>query len=458
MRVAIVHDFLAQAGGAERVVEVLHQVFPNAPVYTSIYDADATLPSFRDMDVRTTFLQRLPGGASWHKFYLPLYPMAFEQLDLSDYDVVISSSSSFAKGVITGPQTCHICYCHTPSRFAWRYHEYISQGGYSRWTRHLLPFVIHSLRTWDYVSAQRVDHFIANSKNVANRILKFYRQPSEIICPPVNTSRFRIAEGPVGDYLLVVSRLVGYKKIDLAVEACTKRGIPLKVVGVGPAMPRLMAMAGPTVEFLKRAPDKQVTELLSHCRAFLFPGEEDFGIAPLEAMASGRPVVAYRAGGALETVVENKTGVFFHEPTADSLADALDRLERMPIDSVAIRRHAERFDNVVFADNIRSYVQRKYAEHCERYSLLPAPTTPVVFPVLVADVATDRRPDEIALTDGVSGTAKTTGNGSIGSGIGATDSSLAISAPVSARQHEENEAAVPQQHLRATTTTVITRR
>lgn len=371
MRVAIVHDFLAQAGGAERVVEAMHEIFPDAPIYTSIYDADATLPSFRTMDIRTSFLQNLPGGAALHRLHLPLYPLAFEQFDFTGYDVVISSSSSFAKGIITGPNTCHICYCHTPTRFAWRYHEYVLQGGHGKLTRYILPAVIHRLRYWDFTSAQRVDYFLSNSNNIARRILKFYRRDSQVIYPPVETSRFTVVAEPRADYLLVVSRLVGYKKIDIAVEACTRLGLPLKVVGVGPSHPRLKAMAGPTVEFLGRASDDQVTDLLANCRAFLFPGEEDFGIAPLEAMASGRPVVAFRAGGALETVVDGETGLFFDEPTADSLASTLQRLDHVQFDSAAIRRHAERFDTSVFADKLRATVRTLYREHCVRYDIQP---------------------------------------------------------------------------------------
>lgn len=310
MRVAIVHDYLAQAGGAERVVEAMHRIWPEAPIYTSVYDPEATLSSFRGMDVRTSFLQRWARHSRIHKLALPFYPAAFESFDLSGYDLVVSSTSGFAKGVITGPETCHICYCHTPARFAWRYHEYVAQGGYGRATRRVLPLLVHCLRAWDYASAQRVDYFVTNSYNTARRVHKFYGRAAGVVHAPVEAGRFRVEDTPPRGYFLTVSRLVGYKRVDLAVEACSRLRLPLKVVGVGPDAARLRALAGPSVEFLGRLEDAQVAKLLAHCRALLFPGEEDFGITPLEAMASGRPVIAYRAGGALETVVEGKTGVF----------------------------------------------------------------------------------------------------------------------------------------------------
>lgn len=373
MRVAIIHDYLAQAGGAERVVEAIHGIWPDAPVYTSVYDPQATLPCFREMDVRTSFLQRFAKGAKFHKFALPFYPAAFEHFDMSGYDLVISNTTSFAKGVITGPETCHICYCHTPARFAWRYHEYVAQGGYGRMTRRVLPFLVHRLRAWDFACAQRVDFFLSNSYNIARRVRKFYRRDSEVLYPPVETKRFQVAPTPTADYFLVVSRLLSYKKVDLAVEACNRLGLPLKIVGGGPEAERLKALAGPTVEFTGRLSDQEVVDLFANCRAFIFPGEEDFGIAPLEAMASGRPVVAFRAGGALETVVENKTGVFFDEPTPESLMDALqNRLPTLVVEPQSIRAHAETFDVLVFQARLRALAEKCLAEHRARYSGITA--------------------------------------------------------------------------------------
>jgi glycosyltransferase involved in cell wall biosynthesis len=364
-RVAIVHDHLAQAGGAERVALALHRAFPGAPIFTAVYDADATYPEFRAADVRTSFLQRWARRTKIFRLAFPFYPAAFEHFDLGGFDVVVSSSSGFAKGVITGPETCHICYCHTPARFAWRYHEYVTQGGFGRGTRRVLPGLVHYVRLWDAVSAQRVDHFVANSRNVARRIRKFYGRPSEVVYPPVDVGRFRVAaEGPPGDYYLVVSRLLGYKRVDLAVEAMNRLRRPLKVVGVGPDAARLRRMSGPTVEWLGRLPDDAVADLLAGCRAFLFCGEEDFGIAPLEATASGRPVIAFGAGGALESVLENETGVFFREPTPEALCEAIERMDTLPpFDPQRLQAHARSFDVSVFQERMRAIVRARWEEH-----------------------------------------------------------------------------------------------
>ncbi|MDX1933056.1 MAG: glycosyltransferase [Capsulimonadales bacterium] len=370
MKIAIVHDYLAQAGGAERVVEAMHELWPEAPIYTSVYDPQATLPSFRQMDIRTSFLQRFKFArqAKTHKYVLPLFPLAFEHFDLRGFDVVLSHTTSFAKGVITEPETCHICYCHTPSRFAWRYHEYISQGNYDSHLRSALPFLVHFLRNWDLNAAHRVDYFLSNSHNIARRVRKYYSRDSEILYPPVETRRFNVEPAPSADYYLVVSRLQVYKRVDLAIQACNKLKAPLKIVGGGPELARLKAMAGPTVEFLGRVPDGQVESLFANCRAFLFPGEEDFGIAPLEAMASGRPVIAFGSGGALETIVEGVTGLFFCEQTADSLADAIQRLNAMPIDPRVIREHSEQFDTRQFHRRLQNLVELCLADHRQHMS------------------------------------------------------------------------------------------
>jgi len=372
MRVAIIHDYLAQVGGAERVVEAMHGIWPEAPIYTSVYDPNATLGSFKEMTIRTSFMQRfsLARRARTHKWMLPFYPAAFEHFDLRWFNVVVSSSSSFAKGVITEPETCHICYCHTPSRFAWRYHEYISESDYGRNVRVALPFLVHWLRAWDVSAAGRVDYFISNSYNVARRVQKYYNRSSDVLYPPVDSKRFYIAERPTEDYFLVVSRLLPYKRVDLAVEACTKLGLRLKVVGTGREMSRLKSKAGPTIEFLGRAPDGQVEELYANCKAFLFPGEEDFGITPLEAMASGRPVIAFRAGGAIESVIDGKTGLFFDEPTADSLAEAIRELDENTFVAEEIRAHAELFDIRRFQERLRILVEKYTEDHHLRYSML----------------------------------------------------------------------------------------
>lgn len=365
-KTALVHDDLVQAGGAERVAAVLHRMYPDSPLYTALYDPHTTLPDFGDADVRTSFLQNWPiASRRLHKLALPHFPAAIEQFDMSEYDLVISSSSRFAKGVITNPETCHICYCHTPARFAWRPHDYLSR---SRTTRMLGPFLqgtLGRLRAWDLETANRVDYFVANSYNVARRIRKYYRRDaSAVIYPPVETEKYApVPLDQVGNHFLVVSRLVGYKRTDLAVEACNRLRLPLRIVGGGPELDTLRRKAGPTVRFLGRLPDDEVAQEYARCRALIFAGEEDFGITPLEAMASGRPVVAFGAGGALETVLEGKTGLFFPAQTADSLCRALQTIAQMSFSPEALRAHALRFDTRVFEQQMRQFVQVALAEH-----------------------------------------------------------------------------------------------
>ncbi len=351
MKIALVHDYLAQAGGAERVAGAFHAMFPAAPLFTSVYDPRSTFAEFREMDVRTSFLQRWPlSSRRGHKLALPWYPAAFERFDFSGYDLALSSSSSFAKGIITPPETCHICYCHTPSRFIWRQQEYLHQSGTASLGTALLGSVLSRLRSWDVESAQRVDYFVANSYNVARRIRKFYhRDVAAVIYPPVETGKFLpVSPSEVGSHFLIVSRLINYKRLDLAVDACNQLGAPLRIVGTGPDLPALKRRAGPTVEFLGRLSDQEVVRELARCKALIFPGEEDFGITPVECMASGRPVVAYGAGGALETVIEGKTGLFFREQNAGALRSALKDLESLKFHPDALRDHALTFDRAVF--------------------------------------------------------------------------------------------------------------
>ena len=371
---ALVHDYLAQAGGAERVVAALHALFPAAPLYTSVYDPKATLSCFSEMDVRTSFLQRsLLSSRRFHKLALGLYPLAFEQFDLSGYGLVISSSSAFAKGVITGPETCHICYCHTPARFAWREHDYLLQ---SRLTRLLAPWIcgiISGLRQRDFDSAQRVDSFVANSHNIAGRIRKYYRREVDaVIYPPVETGRFTAAPAEeIGEHFLVVSRLVGYKRIDLAIEACNRLQVPLRVVGTGPEGRALRHLAGPTVQFLGRLTDAQVAHEYARCRALIFPGEEDFGLTPVECMASGRPVVAYGRGGALETVTAGKTGVFFGEQTPEAVMEALQAVMALQIVPEVLQAEAFKFDTSVFAQKMTAFVGQALETHRSIYQRHP---------------------------------------------------------------------------------------
>ena len=289
-------------------------------------------PAFRSLDIRTSFMQRFPFVKRHHQPYLPFYPIAFEQFDLSAYDLVISDSSAFAKGVITRPDALHISYCHTPMRFAWSYESYVARERVGGLSRMALAPMMNWLRMWDVTTAARVDYFIANSPAVAARIAKYYRRESVYIPPPVDTSRFTVSRKR-GDYFLIISRLIPYKRIDLAVEAFTKIGAPLRIVGSGRDEKELRAMAGRNITFLGRLSDQEAREQLAGCRAFIFPGEEDFGIAPVEAQAAGKPVIAYGAGGALASVLPGQTGVFFQQQTPQALANAVTNFPRRAIRS-----------------------------------------------------------------------------------------------------------------------------
>lgn len=362
MRVALVHDYLNQMGGAEKVLLALHELYPQAPIYTSIYDAKRVDRRFHTMDIRTSFMQRMPLVKRHHQPFLPLYPYAFERLDLTAYDLVISDSSAFAKGVVTRPEALHISYCHTPMRWAWNYEEYVERERLGPMTRLLLTPFITWLRQWDYATAARVDYFVANSPGVAARIAKFYRRESAFIPPPVDTSRFFVAPQHE-DYFLIVSRLIPYKHLDLAVQAFTMLDLPLRIIGEGRDEARLRHMAGRNVQFLGRLPDDEVRMQLAHCRALIFPGEEDFGITPVEAQASGRPVIAYGAGGALATIIEGRTGLFFTRQTPEALAEAVLSFDDAYFDPQAIRRHAEEFDTQRFLRRFSQFVDTKVALH-----------------------------------------------------------------------------------------------
>jgi glycosyltransferase involved in cell wall biosynthesis len=358
LKVAIVHDWLNQLGGAEGVLEALKELHPEAPVYTSIYWPKAMPQEYEAWDIRTSWLNRLPLIKTHHQPFLPLYPLAFEGFDLRGYDLVISNKSAFCHGVITPSETVHICYCLTPTRFLWDYHNYVQHERVNPLAGALLSPILRNLRLWDKAAADRVEHFVAISESVRQRIHKFYRRDAVVIHPPVDVERFTVHRDHE-DYFLVVSRLIPYKRIDLAVEAFSQLGLPLRVVGDGRDRQRLQAMASPNVEFLGRLPDYQVEQLLSACRAFVFPGVEDFGIAPLEAQAAGRPVIAYAAGGALETVVEGVTGLFFREQTADSLTEAVARFDDGDFDCAAIRRHAQGFDKETFKNRLQAFIGGK---------------------------------------------------------------------------------------------------
>ncbi|WP_322510417.1 glycosyltransferase [Chloroflexus sp.] len=359
MRVALVHDYLNQYGGAERVLEALHELFPAAPVYTSIFDP-ATMPvAYQQWDIRTSFMQRLPAWRTQFRRYVALYPTAFERFDLSNYDLIISSSSAFAKGVIPRPGALHICYCHTPMRFAWRTGDYVAREQINGFQAKLLPFLLNYLRIWDTVSANRVDLFVANSREVAGRIARYYRRPAIVIPPPVDLPPYE--PRPPAEFYLAGGRLIPYKRLELVIEAFNRLRLPLKIFGDGRDRSRLERMAGPNIEFLGWVDEATRLDLFARCRAFIFPGEEDFGITPLEVLAVGRPVIAYAAGGALETLIEGVTGRFFYQPTAAALAAAVALSRTDPVDSLALRRHAERFSRERFLAAMRAFIDEALA-------------------------------------------------------------------------------------------------
>jgi glycosyltransferase involved in cell wall biosynthesis len=363
-RVALVHDYLNQYGGAERVLEELHGLFPSAPVYTSMYAPEKMSPIIRGLDVRTSFMQRLPLVTRNHQPFLLLYPLAFESFDLSGYDIVISNSSAFCKGVVTAPGTLHVCYCLTPMRWVWNYHAYVERERLGTAARLILPAAISQLRAWDVATSQNVDRFIAISHTVASRVKKYYRRDASVIYPPINCSAFAPQPGRVEDYYLIVSRLIPYKRIDLAVDAFTRLGIRLRIVSSGGRdLASLRARAGRNVEFVGTVSDAELRELYARCRGYVFPGEEDFGIAPLEANASGRPVVAYAGGGALDTVIDGQTGVLFNHQDVDSLIAAVRRAEAADWKADDLRAHAHRFDRTVFRDQLGQFVADSVAAH-----------------------------------------------------------------------------------------------
>ena len=352
MKIAIVHYWLVGMRGGERVLEALCDLYPEADLYTHVYLPEAVSRSISCHKVTTTFVGRLPFAATMYKKYLPLMPMALEQLDLSGYDLVISSESGPAKGVIAHPDSVHVCYCHSPMRYIWNlYHQYRSEAGMT--TRLLMPALAHYLRGWDQISAGRVDAFVANSYNVARRIERYYGRSATVVYPPVDTELFHVgSETPAGDFYLMVGELVHYKRPDLVVETFNKLGKRLVVIGGGDMVSALRRLAGPTIEILGSQPVDVLRSSYAQAKALIFPGEEDFGIVPVEAMASGRPVIAYRRGGACETVLEGKTGVFFEEQTVESLTGAIRNFETLRFDPQRIASHAATFGKARFKNEI----------------------------------------------------------------------------------------------------------
>lgn len=341
-RLALVHDFLIQMGGAERVVEVMAEAYPDAPIYTSATFGANLFPVFRSNRVRNTWMQRLPGMEKFHKKLFFLYPFAFKALHMAPTDLAWISSSSFSKWIPKPEGTKFVCYCHTPPRFFWSPDEYLENEIRNPVLRRLVRAVMPLFRRSDLRQSRKVDLFLANSLNVQQRIRACYGRESVVVYPPVDVERFQVS-GRSDDFYLIVSRLVAYKHIDRAVRAFTESGKKLVIIGDGPDRARLEAMAGENVVFLGRAPDETVTEMMATCRAYVFPGSEDFGITPVEAQACGKPVIAFRDGGALETVIDGETGVFFDEPGSASLNEAVERFEKVQWNPDRIRRNAERF-------------------------------------------------------------------------------------------------------------------
>ena len=359
MNLALVHDWLNQRGGAEDVLETLVSAYPARPIYTSLYAPDLMPAFYRQWDLRPLWTDHLPGIHTHHQPYLPVYPLAWGGLDLSDYDVILSNKSGFCHGVRHGDKTLHICYCLAPTRYVWDLNSYIAREGFGKMIDLGLRPLIAAMRRWDFEAAQRVNHFIAISTEIQQRIQTFYQRNSTIIFPPVDTQRFQ-PSATVEDYFLVVSRLIPYKRIDLAVQAATRLNLPLKVGGKGRDLDRLREIAGSTVEFLGYVADADLPDLMARCKAFIFPGLEDFGITPVQAEAAGRPVIAYGGGGALDTVIPGKTGELFSEMTVESLMAVMQNFDASAYDAHAIRAHAEKFDTAVFTQQITDYVSRAW--------------------------------------------------------------------------------------------------
>lgn len=371
-KIAIVHDWLTGMRGGERCLEILCELYPEATLYTLLHNRGSVSETISRMHIRTSFVQKLPFVSSQYQKYLPLFPAAIEQFDLREYDLVISSSHCVAKGVITTPETCHICYCHTPMRYAWEmYYIYFSKNTVSPLFRWSIPFFMNYLRTWDERSSDRVDHFVANSENVKRRIGKHYRRQAQVIYPPVDTDYFELT-GQQGEYYLVASALVPYKRVDLAVAAFNELGRPLLVIGEGSEKKKLVRMARENVRFMDWQPRHRLKEYYQGCKALIFPGEEDFGIVPVEAQACGKPVIAFGRGGATESVrgtypnqnmISLPTGVFFYPQTGEALIEAVKFSDSAHLEPEVIRQHALRFDQKVFRQRIKDFTEKKLEEH-----------------------------------------------------------------------------------------------
>ncbi len=366
LRVALVHDWLTGQRGGEKVLEVFSEIFPDAPIFTLFHIPGCQIEQIENKDIHTSFLQKFPFAKKKYRSYLPFFPLAVELFDIQDFDLVISSSHCVAKGVIPHPDALHICYVHSPVRYAWnQYFSYFSAKKLNLFSRLFIPPVLHYIRLWDESASHRVDHFVANSGNVERRINKYYKRPATVIYPPVDVDFFRPGLDKK-DYYLIVSALVPYKRIDLAIAAFNRNKIPLKIVGGGPDYKKLKKMAGSNIEFIGSVSNHDLCRLYQETQALVMPGEEDFGIAVLEAQACGTPVIAFGRGGALETVVPQKTGLFFNKLEVNSILDALDKFRSMEFNRALIRENAMKFSRENFKININNFLKEKWNKHTSK--------------------------------------------------------------------------------------------
>lgn len=360
-KVAIVADWLVVYGGAECVISAMHELYPDAPIFTTLFRPEK-MKELAKADVRTSYLQRVPFAKKKHRWFLQFMPHAVERFDLSDYDIVISSCHSVSKGIITKPQTLHVSYCHTPMRYCWDgWQQYLQQWNFKWPIKQYIYRKMSDIRMWDRLAADRVDAYIANSHYIAKRIKKYYRRDAHVIAPPADTDRFCMsADGKVKNYFLATGRLIPYKRFDLLIEAFNKMKLPLKIVGTGPEEEKLKKMAEDNIQFMGYVSDEKLVQLYQECRAFLFPPLEDAGIVPIEAMSCGRPVIAYGEGGAAETVIAGKTGEFFERQMVDDVIEAVTAFDEKKYDSKAIRAHAEEYSRDAFKKQLKNFVDQEW--------------------------------------------------------------------------------------------------
>ena len=357
-KIAIVCDWLTNRGGAERVIYAIHQMFPDAPIYTTLFNKN--LHEFKNAKIITSYLQKIPFASKRHQFFLPLMPQIFESFNLDEYDIVISSSHACAKGIITKPKTLHVCYCHSPMRYVWdNAKTYIKEYEMNPILKFIAKPFLHRIRLWDKLAAARPDHYISNSEFIKEKIKKFYKRDSEVIHPPVDTQKFQISNEPK-TYYLAIGRLTPYKKFSLLLDVFNGLNEKLIIVGKGVEYKKLKSMASKNIEFLGHVSESELANLYANAKALIFPQEEDFGITPLEAMASGTPVIAYKAGGALETVIPGVTGIFFDKQDPISIEAAIYKFEKMhdKFDPEKIKKHAEKFSIENFAVKISDFLTR----------------------------------------------------------------------------------------------------